>query len=111
MTPPFLCCASVTTVSALVSLGFSTASVLGSQGGERTAALYTLVRSLALAAVSLASFVMASPGWLAGASGAMILVQVGDGFVGLLGRDLVKILGPFATAAVNLAALAYLELS
>lgn len=111
MTPPFLCCALVTTVSALVSLGFSTTAVLGAQGGERKAALYTLVRSVALAVVSLASFVMASPAWLAGVSSAMILLQAGDGFVGLRGRDLVKTVGPFATAAVNLAALAYLELT
>ena len=56
---PFLVCALVTTVSAIVSLGFSLVAVWKSSGSEQTAALYTLARSIALA---LAAFVPAMTG-------------------------------------------------
>lgn len=107
MTIPFVCCAIVTAVSALISLGFSVAAVAGASPAERTASLYTVVRSLALALASVGTFVVASAGWLEATACAMIIVQAGDALVGLRARDVIKTVGPFVTAALNLAALWY----
>ena len=48
MTLPFLVCAAVTAISAIVSLGFSIAAVLKADGEAKTIALYACARSLAL---------------------------------------------------------------
>lgn len=111
MTFAFLACALVTSISALVSLGFSSIAVAMAKGAQRTAALYTLARSGALVVISLSSFLGVSPAWLEAAAAAMSLVQAGDGIVGLRIRSLIKTAGPFGTAAVNVAALIYLTLS
>lgn len=74
MSVPFVLCAGVTLLSSLTSLGFSIASMRGRIGETRTLALYTLVRSLALAAISFLPFVPAYNKWLTPIAIAMILV-------------------------------------
>lgn len=108
MTLPFLCCAVITSVSALISLGFSLAAVVNAPAAGRVDALYTLSRSVALAIGSLASFLIASPAWLEAMATTMSLVQLGDALIGLRLRDTVKTVGPLLTSALNLAALFYL---
>lgn len=106
--PTFLLCSMFTVVSACVSLGFSVEAALTSRERERTAFLYTLVRSVALVSVSLVGVIVPSHAWLEAATLGMILVQTGDGLVGLRTRSLLKIVGPFVTAALNMAALVLL---
>src|SRR3979409_87439 len=48
MTLPFIVCASVTAISAIISLGFSIAAALGATDTARTIALYACARSTAL---------------------------------------------------------------
>jgi hypothetical protein len=107
MTLAFLVCAGVTAISAFISLGFSIAAVAGQTGSIRTLALYACVRSLALAVVSVASFVTGSGQWLQAAALAMIIVQAGDAAIGATIKDSMKTFGPAGTALANLAALAW----
>ena len=110
MTTPFLACAAVTAISAIVSLGFSVAAVRSSAGAARTLALYTAARSLALVIVSLLAFPVGAIAWLEAAAVGMIIVQACDAAVGVTIRDRLKTIGPAATALLNFAALAWLLL-
>jgi hypothetical protein len=104
-TLPLLVCAGMTTLSAGISLGFSLAAARSAQGPARALALYASVRSLALFAASLASFVVGGTGWLEAIAASMIMVQAGDALVGVSIKNRMKTIGPFITAAVNAAAL------
>lgn len=108
MSTAFLVCAAVTTISALVSLGFSIASVPGTTGTTRTLALYACARSLALTVISAASFATGASPWLQAAAIAMTVVQGADALIGTTIKDTMKTFGPAGTAVANLAALAWL---
>ena len=108
MTTPFLVCATVTAVSAFVSLGFSIASVPGTNGQTRTLALYTCARSIAFAAISVVPFATGWSFWLEAVAAGMIILQVLDAGVGVTIKDPKKTFGPAAIAVANLAALAWL---
>ena len=108
MTTAFLVCAAVTAVSAFVSLGFSIASVPGTDGQTRTLALYACARSTAFAIVSLVPFATGWRLWLEAVAVGMIVVQVLDAGVGVAIRDRMKTLGPAAIAVTNLAALVWI---
>lgn len=98
-----------TLLSAFVSLGFSVASVVSPSlivhGAERihvvTFAAYALSRSIVIAAASVVASTRRTAhalivvGWIAGGTQAL------DAFVGLIGGDLGKILGPAALAAIS----------
>ena len=56
MTLPFIICACITAISAIVSLGFSVAAVLNTDDEANTMALYACARSIALVAVSASPF-------------------------------------------------------
>ena len=107
MTVPFLVCATVTAVSAFVSLGFSIASVPRENGQTRTLALYACARSIAFAIISVVPFATGWSPWLEAAVG-MIIVQVLDAGVGVAISDRRKTLGPAGIAVANLAALVWL---
>lgn len=107
MSSSFLVCAAITTISAIISLGFSIASLSGVAGTARTLAYYTCARSLALVVISLASFETASGHWLQAAAVAMIIVQSCDAVIGTTIADRMKTLGPAGTALGNLAALTW----
>lgn len=107
MTTPFLLCAAVTAISAIISLGFSIASISGTTGTARTLAYYTCARSLALTVVGITTFVTGSGQWLYAVAVAMIIVQACDAVIGVTIKDTMKTLGPAGTAIGNLAVLVW----
>src|SRR5882762_8131248 len=102
MTFPFVFCASITAISAITSLGFSIAAVLGATGTARTMALYACARSTALAIASAVPFWTGSTGWLQAVAWSMIIVQACDAVIGGTIKDRMKTFGPAGTALLNL---------
>lgn len=102
MSTEFWSCASVTTVSALVSLGYSTAA-LRAPGGDagRVPSMYAFARSLALATTAVIATLAQSEEGVAATALAMVLVQTGDAVIGGAVHDRFKTFGPAATAVVN----------
>jgi len=107
-TLPFLICATVTAISAIVSLGFSIIAFRSGSGEARTLALYASARSLALVVVSVAAFPVGATAWLEAVACCMIVVQACDAAIGVTIKDRLKTFGPAATALLNLAALVWL---
>ena len=108
MTVPFIVCASITAISAIISFGFSIAALLGLTGEARTIALYACARSLALVVVSAVPFLTGATQWLQAIAWSMIIVQACDAFIGLTIKDRMKTFGPAGIALLNLAALIWL---
>lgn len=108
MTIPFIVCASITAISAIISLGFSTAAALSTNNEANTMALYGWARSLALALVSAAPFLTGSTPWLLAVACSMTIVQACDAAIGAKIKDRMKTFGPAATALLNVAAIAWL---
>ena len=108
MTIPFLLCASITAVSALISLGFSIAAVVTSTGVTRITALYVCSRSLAQALASAIPFLVVSNAWLLAVALCMTLVQAGDAAIGVIKNNRIETFGPLGTAALNLIAIVWL---
>jgi len=108
MTPAFIACATITAISAFISLGFSIAAIRRQTGEARTTAWYATVRSAALAAVSVVPFLTGATPWLLAAASAMVIVQAGDALIGVSLRNALETYGPAGTALVNLAALLWL---
>jgi hypothetical protein len=109
MTIPFLLCASITAISAAISLGFSIAATFTAVADVRVAARYACARSVALALVSVIPFVTGSTPWLAAIACAMTIVQACDAAIGVTIGDRMKTFGPAGTALANLAALVWLS--
>lgn len=105
MSASFWACALITAISAYVSLGYSVAGARSASGQGRTASLYALARSTALAVTATVVLVTHTPSWLKAVAVAMILVQAVDAVIGLTIRERLKTVGPAATAVANLAAL------
>jgi hypothetical protein len=108
MTLPFIVCASITAISAIISLGFSVAAALGASNTARTMALYACARSTALVIASAVPFFTGSTGWLQAIAWSMIIVQVGDAVIGGTIKDPMKTYGPAGTALLNLVAVIWL---
>jgi hypothetical protein len=108
MTLPFIVCATVTAISAIVSLGFSIVAFRSGSGEARTLALYTSARSLALVIVSVVAFPVGATAWLEAVAWCMIVVQACDAAIGITIKDRLKTFGPAATALFNLAGLVWL---
>lgn len=108
MTLPFILCAAITAISAVVSLGFSIAAVRTAAGPARTLALYAAVRSGALVIASIVPLATGSAEWLLSIGLAMIIVQAGDAVIGMTIKDRVKTFGPAGTALANLLAVLWL---
>ena len=103
----FWTCAIVTTVSALVSAGFSVVGLFGpsSSGSfER----YAASRSVALLIAVLCCVGFRSRDAIAVMALVMSLVQGFDGVIGILAHDPAKTYGPFAFAIINFAVLVWL---
>ncbi len=90
MSIPFLFCALITAVSAVISLGFSIAAAFNTGSEVRNVALYTCARSVALVLVSAVPFFTGSTPWLQAIACSMIIVQVCDTAVGVLIKDRMK---------------------
>src|ERR1700743_1433209 len=104
----FWTCAIVTTVSALVSAGFSVVGLLGPSGSgsfER----YAASRSIALLISVLCCIGFRSRDAIAAMVLVMSLVQGFDGLIGIHAHDPAKTYGPFAFAIMNFAALVWLR--
>jgi len=108
MTLSFIFCASITAISAVMSLGFSIAAALSATGTARTMALYACARSIALVIASAVPFLTGSTGWLQAMASSMIMVQACDAIIGTTIKDRMKTFGPAGTALLNLAALIWL---
>ena len=108
MTVPFIFCASITAISAIVSLGFSVATVLGASGSTRPLALYACARSMALAIASAVPFPTRSIEWLQAIAWSMIIVQACDAVIGTTIKNRMKTFGPAGTALLNLVAVIWL---
>ena len=104
MSMPFIFCAVITAVSAVISLGFSIAATFDTANEVRTMALYACARSLALALASAVPFFTGSTPWLQAIACSMIIVQVCDAAIGVIIKDRMKTLVPAGTALLNLAA-------
>ena len=103
----FWTCAIVTTVSALVSAGFSIAGLFGPSGSgsfER----YATSRSIALLIAVLCCIGFRSRDAIAAIALVMSLVQGFDGLIGILAHEPAKTYGPFAFAVMNFAVLVWL---
>jgi hypothetical protein len=103
----FWLCATITTISALVSAGFTVAGLIGPAGGDDFAR-YAGSRSIALLIAALCGVALRSGKGIAALALVMSLVQGFDGLVGALANDPVKTYGPFVFALANVAALAWL---
>src|SRR3979409_1232946 len=108
MTVPFLLCASITAVSALISLGFSIAALVTATDVSRVGALYVCSRSLALAIASVIPFFTGSGSWLLAVALCMTIVQAGDAAIGVIKNNRIETFGPLGTAALNLIAVIWL---
>jgi hypothetical protein len=108
MNIPFLVCAFITAVSAVISLGFSIAAVFNTSNEARNNALYTCARSVALVIASAVPFLTGSSPWLQAMACCMIIVQICDAGIGAAIKDRMKTLGPAGTALLNLAAVIWL---
>ena len=108
MTLPFIFCASITAISAIISLGFSITAALGATDTARTMALYACARSTALVIASAVPFFTGSTGWLQAIAWSMIIVQAGDAVIGGTIKDPMKTYGPAGTALLNLVAMIWL---
>ena len=92
MNLPFIFCASITAISAIISLGFSITAALGATGTARTMALYACARSTALVIASAVPFLTGSTGWLQAMAWSMIIVQACDAVIGGTINDPIKTL-------------------
>jgi hypothetical protein len=108
MTFPFIACASITAISAIISFGFSISAALGATDIARTMALYSCARSTALMIASAVPFLTGSIGWLQAVAWSMIIVQACDAVIGGTTKDPMKIYGPAGTAVLNLVAVVWL---
>jgi hypothetical protein len=108
MSIPFLFCALITAVSAVISLGFSVAAAFNTANEVRDMALYTCARSVALVLISAVPFFTGSTPWLQAIACSMIIVQVCDAAIGVVIKDRMKTFGPAGIALLNLAAVIWL---
>lgn len=105
-------CAAVTTVSALVSFGYSAAALRASStAGDagRVPSMYAFARSLALATTAVVATFKQSAEAVEAVALAMVLVQASDAVVGVAVGDRLKTYGPAGTALVNGAVLIWLR--
>jgi hypothetical protein len=103
----FWTCAIITTISALVSTGFSVAALFGPSGDD-ILGRYAASRSIALLIAVLCCIGFRSREAIAALALVMSLVQGFDGLIGALAHDPAKTYGPFILALVNFAALVWL---
>lgn len=105
---PYLVLAIVTLISTLPSLYFSAVEMRSPEHTTRVVARYTTARSAALLVLAVVPLLGRHDGWLLAVALAMIIVQAVDGCIGTARRLVMFAVGPFATAAANTAAVAWL---
>jgi hypothetical protein len=103
----FWTCSIITTISVLVSAGYSVAGLFGPSGVD-VVGRYAASRSIALLIGVLCCIGFRSREAIAALALVMSLVQGFDGLIGALAHDPAKTYGPLVFAIVNLAALLWL---
>jgi hypothetical protein len=103
----FWTCTIITTISALVSAGFSVAGLLAPSGSD-SFARYAASRRIALLIAVLFCLGVRSREGIAALALVMSVVQGFDGIIGMLAHDPAKTNGPFVFALANLVALGWL---
>lgn len=104
----YLFCSIITLVSAGLGLAFSLAYALRGRGMVRDNALYWAARSAALLGLAVLPCVLPSPALLGAVTGAMLLVRLLDGIIGLWRGRVFNAAGPFALAALHALSLFFL---
>ena len=97
----YLFCSIITLVSAGLGLIFSMAYAVRETGAARVNALYWAARSAALLGLAVLPCILISSVLLGAVTGAMLLVQLLDGAVGLWRERVLNAVGPFALAALH----------
>lgn len=92
-------CAGVTLISAVLGTVFSIGAVVKGKGKDRENALYMFARSLALVGIALVPVFMEVNEILILITGAMLLIQVIDGCIGIAIKSRMRTAGPFIMAA------------
>lgn len=92
-------CAGVTLISAFLGTAFSIGAVVRGKGKDRENALYMFARSLALVGIALIPVFMEVNEILILITGAMLLIQVIDGCIGIAIKSRMRTVGPFIMAA------------
>jgi hypothetical protein len=100
-------CAGFTLFSAIVSAGFSLASLRMAGGHEY--ALYAASRSVALPLATVCAMALRSRGGVAALATAMTLVQLFDGIIGFRLNDPSRAYGPLVFSALNLGMLLWMN--
>ena len=108
MSTGFWVCATITAVSALVSLGYSLAALAESETASRTSAMYASSRSLALAVAAVAALFWRSTPYLVAIALTMVIVQAVDAVIGAVIRDRLRTFGPAVTSLANAVAVVWL---
>lgn len=104
----FWVCATITAVSAFVSLGFALTALRSASAASRTNSMYAAARSLALAVTATVALFTRSDAFVEAIAVAMVIVQAVDAVIGARIHDRVKTIGPTATAVVNAVSLVWL---
>ena len=92
-------CAGVTLISAVLGTAFSIGAVVRGKGKDSETALYMFARSLALVVIALIPVFMEVNEILLLITGAMLLIQVIDGCIGIAIKSRMRTVGPFIMAA------------
>jgi len=103
----FWTCTIITTISALVSAGFSVVGLLAPSSSD-SFARYAASRSIALLIAVLFCLGVRSREGIVALALVMSLVQGFDGVIGILAHDPVKTYGPFVFALANFVGLVWL---
>ena len=103
----FWTCTIITTISALVSAGFSLVGLLAPSSSD-SFARYAASRSIALLIAVLFCLGVRSREGIAALALVMSLVQGFDGIIGILAHDPAKTYGPFVFALANFVGLVWL---
>jgi hypothetical protein len=103
----FWTCTIITTISALVSAGFSVVGLLAPSSSD-SFARYAASRSIALLIAVLFCLGVRSREGIAALALVMSLVQGFDGIIGFLAHDPAKTYGPFVFALANFVGLVWL---
>ncbi|MCA1840611.1 MAG: hypothetical protein ABR507_04430 [Actinomycetota bacterium] len=111
MPTAFWVCAAVTAVSAFVSLGYSLASLIGSDTSASASPMYAAARSIALATAATVALFASSNAYLEAIALTMVIVQAADSVVGAIIHDRLKTIGPGLTSVANAVALVWLYAS
>lgn len=101
-------CATITAVSAFVSLGYSLAALAESETASRTSAMYASSRSLALAVAAVAALFWRSIPHLVAIALTMVIVQAVDAVIGAVIHDRLRTFGPAVTSLANAVAVVWL---